>query len=882
MKLSLFRWGTALLASLAIAGCGGGGGGGTAAVPAPTGTAVNTAITTASAILANDTSTNPSASFTVLQGAGVPAVTINSPPKVNFSVFSDGAIKTGLALSNVRFAIAKLVPGANGNPDEWVSYISTLKTAVTGVGPGGLASPKATAKQATTDGTMSLEEVAAAELVGQLTYNPDGYYTYAFKTDITDPTKTGGVTYEPALTHRIAIQLSYKNAAGATVLVNPYYDFTIVDGKSVPVSASQTRKMTDVASCNSCHEKLALHGGGRVDTQYCVMCHNPGTVDPESGNVLTLSTMVHSIHAGRRIKAQTDEDYTIWGYAPTGQPPSKHDYAEVGFPQDLRNCTKCHSASNPATPQGDNWKTAISKESCLSCHSDKPTAKVAAGKLLNWYTSHTNIARTLIGSTATAETLTNKQCVDCHKAGTADKPNPVSPEWVHWNQNEENAAKYKMNIESAAYTAADAADKSKKGSVTVTYYLSDPTNGNSAYDLKSDTTKFGSLSLYVAYQNMTGLTAGVTEFTSYNNGDGGSFKAIDGVNVGNNRFTKTIDVKSLTAVGTGRIISIGQIKELELAATALAADLKSRKALTTRVNTLVQNTHADFVISGTPAMPPRRQVVSNAKCNDCHGALGSTSGSNTLANAFHDGARNTVEACALCHDANRASSGNMMTNGSPLYESYQFKNMIHGIHGNSKRTYPFNHGNKVVGKFSKEGALTTTGYIFADVSLRNPTTVLKLAGRTFAIGETFETIDALINNADTGYGSRQSTENYAAEVAWPGVGINCNACHVNNSYKNDQGNLGTVVMKPFITGTTTLETDATKWNVISPKAASCVSCHDGVTKTTKQLVSEHVADWGSSYGTLTQAGIAGRPAESCGGCHSPGSFKGVDIVHKQQ
>ena len=184
MKPSLFRWGTALLAALAMAGCGGGGGGYTAVViPPPTGTAVNTAITTAAAAAVNDTATNPTAAFTVLQAAGVPAVTINSPPVVNFAVFSDGAVKTGLALSNVRFAIAKLVPGTNGNPDEWKSYISVTKKATAGIGPGGV--PKlATAKQATTDGQMCLEEVAAANLVGQLTFNPDGYYSYAFKTDI--------------------------------------------------------------------------------------------------------------------------------------------------------------------------------------------------------------------------------------------------------------------------------------------------------------------------------------------------------------------------------------------------------------------------------------------------------------------------------------------------------------------------------------------------------------------------------------------------------------------------------------------------------------------------------------------------------------------------
>ncbi len=70
-----------------------------------------------------------------------------------------------------------------------------------------------------------------------MVYNADGYYTYTFTTDITDPTKTNGVVYEPGKTHRIAIQLSYKNAAGETVLVNPYFDFTVdADGKAVTVT----------------------------------------------------------------------------------------------------------------------------------------------------------------------------------------------------------------------------------------------------------------------------------------------------------------------------------------------------------------------------------------------------------------------------------------------------------------------------------------------------------------------------------------------------------------------------------------------------------------------------------------------------------------------
>ena len=44
--------------------------------------------------------------------------------------------------------------------------------------------------------------------------------------------------------------------------------------------------------------------------------------------------------------------------------------------------------------------------------------------------------------------MPNSACAGCHTPGTA-----VAPERVHWNQNEENAAKYKMNIESAVYDA---------------------------------------------------------------------------------------------------------------------------------------------------------------------------------------------------------------------------------------------------------------------------------------------------------------------------------------------------------------------------------------------------------------------------------------------
>ncbi|MBK6743370.1 MAG: OmcA/MtrC family decaheme c-type cytochrome [Hydrogenophilales bacterium] len=316
--------GLAALVAAGLAGCGGGDGGGNA--PA------TTAVTTAAAAnpAGTNTADNPKQAFGLIQGAGLTPVTVNSPPVVNFTVVNqNGQIVKGLTTSNVSFAIAKLVPGADGNPDQWVNYIYRTETAAAGVGPNGTPA-QASAKQATTD----------AKTATQLTFNEaGGYYTYTFSTDIKDPTKTNNVVFEPTRTHRVAIQLSYIDADGTPVKVNPYFDFTVDgNGKSVAVTdASKTRVMADVTSCNTCHNQLALHGGGRVDVQYCVMCHNPGTVDANSGNNLDLKQMVHKIHSGRRLHAE-GHDYTIWGYG-----NSEHDYAEVGFPQDLRNCTKCCS-----------------------------------------------------------------------------------------------------------------------------------------------------------------------------------------------------------------------------------------------------------------------------------------------------------------------------------------------------------------------------------------------------------------------------------------------------------------------------------------------------------------------------------------------------------
>jgi OmcA/MtrC family decaheme c-type cytochrome len=117
--------------------------------------------------------------------------------------------------------------------------------------------------------------------------NGDGTYQYTFLTDIT---AVPAVPYDAKLTHRVAFQFS-----GLAQGNNGIYTFQPSTGATTGIFS---REIVTTATCNNCHTMLKEHGGGRVDTQYCVMCHNPGTADPDSGNTLDMTAMIHKIHSG--------------------------------------------------------------------------------------------------------------------------------------------------------------------------------------------------------------------------------------------------------------------------------------------------------------------------------------------------------------------------------------------------------------------------------------------------------------------------------------------------------------------------------------------------------------------------------------------------------
>jgi len=125
-------------------------------------------------------------------------------------------------------------------------------------------------------------------------------------------------------------------------------DFTLgADNKATPLKDSlgaltDSKKVVDRASCNECHKTFAQHGGGRVEPNYCVMCHNPGSKDFNTNNEIDFKLMVHKMHMGRRLT----NDYQV--ATAIAKKTVAGVVTGVIYPQNQKNCVKCHDGSTTA------------------------------------------------------------------------------------------------------------------------------------------------------------------------------------------------------------------------------------------------------------------------------------------------------------------------------------------------------------------------------------------------------------------------------------------------------------------------------------------------------------------------------------------------------
>ncbi len=282
---------------------GGSGSSGADAALAPWLTAPAVAIVVTDLAFADSAAT---VSFTLTDGSGV-------------GVDASGKLTTGSV--TLSFVVAQLAVEADGTPGQYTAYTTVIQTSpITGV----------SATQANDESSGVLTAVDVTQ----------GTYQYAVAAPMTG--------LDPTLTQTVgALAVRGTALARDTFSVRP-------DGGAVA-----TREVVTSAPCESCHRALDGHGGRWNKTTQCILCHQPQSTDPDTGNTIDFKIMVHKIHRGKDLPSVVaGTPYEIIGFS-----QSVHDFSGVEFPQDIDRCVACHVGAN-----GDRWETAPAKPACTSCH----------------------------------------------------------------------------------------------------------------------------------------------------------------------------------------------------------------------------------------------------------------------------------------------------------------------------------------------------------------------------------------------------------------------------------------------------------------------------------------------------------------------------------
>ena len=345
----------------------------------PTGGAVRIAdVHGASVVKAEDELQGAPANPKFLADIKVTAATVNAAgvATVTFTLSNAGVPVTSIPTgTSVRVGMFKLAPKTAGQSyNSWVSYYWTTQTAGTAnASAGNVAWPMA----ATYKVSQATRETVD---ITKLKNNGGGSYTWTFLQNLgtatmpspaINPTTTVPVGYDPALTHRVLVDLGgHAGPTGEATL-----DF-VPNGSAV----TQTRNIVQTATCQKCHgPEFAGHGGDRVTVDGCVTCHSPNTYDAQSSESMEMAVMIHKIHAGNELASVAGPDgqyydnpntpvdetkdngvYAIWGNS-----NSRHSWEGAAFPANISNCEACHTGTAKDIA---NWKTVPSRAACGSCH----------------------------------------------------------------------------------------------------------------------------------------------------------------------------------------------------------------------------------------------------------------------------------------------------------------------------------------------------------------------------------------------------------------------------------------------------------------------------------------------------------------------------------
>ena len=457
---------------------------------------------------------------------------------------------------------------------------------------------------------------ASADSGGTFAAGNPGEYTYTFKTLLPKD-------YDPTVTHTVGAYGS-RNLSEFDMGTN-YFDTTfnfVPDGSKVTV----IRDVIKTATCNKCHDQMAFHGGSRRSMEVCILCHQPQSIDPDTGNSVDMAVFVHKLHAGATLPSvKAGKKYQIIGHSQTVA-----DYSDITFPADVRSCATCHEAG---ATQAQNVNKA-NRAACGSCHDD-----------VNFATGLNHVTLPQVSDTG---------CTNCHvPKGESDFDASI--------QGAHLIPRFSTNLPGVVLSLSKVDVAKPAGTVTVTFSIK---NKKGDIIRPADMSR---LNLLLTGPNadyaMSGVAAGyITEDARKATCDNGGICTWT--------FAKPLPTG---AKGSYTVAMEGRL-EVKLMPNTV-------KEITVRDTGF--NKQIAFSVDGSPVQP-RRQIVSTAKCNACHGAL-----------ALHGDNRNDVNQCAVCHNPVMTGDG----------EAIDFRTMVHRIHRGNALTKTYKLGNTTFNEVGYPGDL---------------------------------------------------------------------------------------------------------------------------------------------------------------------------------
>lgn len=557
------------------------------------------------------------------------------------------------ALEPLRFTLAHLVMDPATGLTRWLSDIlRTQASPITGL--------DVSQPDDESDGTY--EELG------------NGVLRYTFATLLPDD-------FDPARTYRVGVQ-ARRRIGDRQFVENKTLDFRPDGGLDL-----LTREVVQTANCQRCHAPFAFHGGIRTEVAVCVQCHtaqnsDPDTFDPIPANPvnphfdpnnpmqplpnpLDFKVMIHRIHHGGHLQEEQGITYQVIGFN-----QSVHDYSEIEFPQEIRNCTTCHTG----TSEADNFKIAPSRAACGSCHADIwfGDPKVTPAGL----EAH-------IGGPQADDT----QCTTCHLSEGQEFD--LSVQGAHTNPLRSVQAPG-VNVNIVRVDDADDGDQRVHAGhhVRVVFRIQD----NAGQPIAPATMNFLRLTLAgpsTDYQTQDydgdgqktpGEPLRGAPFTT----PGEDYWQVDARQAegpdadGNFSITIANATIPVDAIGTYAVGFEGyKCARIEgLNAHLGGSNCSAGNTTFDEIRDAGQNVVAYFAVTD-PAPQPRRMVVdTGTKCVACHGVFSRDF-------TVHGGIRNDSEYCVLCHNSSHDTLGRQPApdlGATATTFPVHFKPMIHKIH----------------------------------------------------------------------------------------------------------------------------------------------------------------------------------------------------------